>query len=622
MKDLEIQFYIEKLTNYTNYLGIPFALLLFNYVDKLQTLHGRISKNKVIELMKEISVQFDEFYITEDLRAIRQFLREKGYEFQTKPQSKLTKFEKTFYYLILKESEIKQTIQKLTEFSNSLGVEDKRLIGSILIDIRALISNELSEINDEYCEYMYEFLYELRQTIYFYESKLLGIFQSKLNILVYKDLDDNSELLKIPQIAEIQGKRKQMKDFQEKDLDLNTSAIFKQEKNDAKHRYDVLLSTAGFQDLKSIADRIDRLEESDKTNLNKSLDSNINTSRVNAIVGLKNLSNTKKETYYNPRFCTYFIYNDILQFEGEESINMSEYLIIGFPISDHYKNYLKRMISSFLNTMGGRIYLGVTENLEVKGIKIQPRLKGNVISELKSLVKDFYPSVSASSFQIHFLPVKESRNDRVNESKELKYIKNLYVIKIILKNSTGLFSMTTKGFLPYRRKNGDVFLMSASEIVNSFTNIQEEQNREGFSDMMDNSVNFKELAEFEDPNPEVTVDDSLLYNPNFSFKNCSTSVCNSRGYILNLINIPSEISGDFIGEYLKSSNSKSQTIYEKDGKCTGWGNVYYSSYKNASYGGSLIRKLNEEKGFKIHVKIKEDFSPESNSSMNSSKGLI
>ena len=167
-------------------------------------------------------------------------------------------------------------------------------------------------------------------------------------------------------------------------------------------------------------------------------------------------------------------------------------------LTNEYKNYhhldklnkndkafpiLQKTICSFLNTKGGRIYIGIDDNFEVIGYNISnKKIKNKIKNNLINLVSSFYPKVENDKIKVHFIPIKNSEDD--------DYEDNKYVIKIIVSqgNIKKLYSIYKDSYKSFIRLPGVVRELSCEDmkeeiIKRTFNNEQQLIDPKEFNDM-------------------------------------------------------------------------------------------------------------------------------------------
>ena len=221
-----------------------------------------------------------------------------------------------------------------------------------------------------------------------------------------------------------------------------------------------------------------------KNNLNKNTLSNNITSIKTNQESLKNILLKNRTYFYNNEKLAY----------GEDLY--TEFKNYFFPLSNDKKEELKKQICAFLNSKGGRIYIGITDSKIVKGIFMDYKKRDWIRNEIINYTYDFYPKCRTNKIDITFIPIKD--NDE-------NYEKNLFVIKIIVHQgeTDQLYSMTEKGFNAYIRLPGQCAYLTALEIKDEI--IKRTNNPEkGLND-----------SEFQDPepeNPELNNKNNLISN--------------------------------------------------------------------------------------------------------------
>ena len=197
---------------------------------------------------------------------------------------------------------------------------------------------------------------------------------------------------------------------------------------------------------------------------------------------------------------TFFYLNEKLIF-GEDMY--TEYKNYHFPFSDKNKEEFKKQICSFLNSKGGRIYVGISDDKVVYGNLLNYHDKDQNTNEIVNLTYDFFPKCR-TKVDVTFIPIKNKDNN---------YIKNLYIIKIIVSqgDTNTLYSISNKsGFISYLRLKGQCALLTAEEIKNYLIN--RDKNPEKPIDP----------NEFNDPapdNPELIKANDKIKNYESQFKN-------------------------------------------------------------------------------------------------------
>ena len=184
----------------------------------------------------------------------------------------------------------------------------------------------------------------------------------------------------------------------------------------------------------------------------------------------------------------YFYKNE--QIIDDEDL-LTEFKNYYFPLRKFQIEELSRQFCSFLNSDGGRLYLGIDDDKTVKGVVIY----GNIINyeeKLIDLVKKFSPKINEKEyFKFYAIPVK---NNQTGEP-----IDNLFVFKIRIKkgNPAILYSISNEGLKSAIRLQGQCANLTAEEIHKEII----ERNK------YKNNLNHKiieEDKEMDDPLPIIT----------------------------------------------------------------------------------------------------------------------
>ena len=147
-----------------------------------------------------------------------------------------------------------------------------------------------------------------------------------------------------------------------------------------------------------------------------------------------------------PEKCTSFFYLSHLSFL--EDIEM-EYKNYFFPLGDDQRKTLRKTICAFLNTNGGRIYIGIRDDDQcVFGLELTTKEKDQVILTIDDLLREIHPKVKPDECITKFVPLKDERG---------KYMAGFFVVKIIVKrgnlNELYFTKLGGAGF-PYERRPG------------------------------------------------------------------------------------------------------------------------------------------------------------------------
>ena len=239
--------------------------------------------------------------------------------------------------------------------------------------------------------------------------------------------------------------------------DKNYLNIFPQKLNSIKNKYTNI-----------VRNNIEKLDKFDKCFFEDLID--ILNEMNEEIKGKKNQIKKRTKNYKNVNINSvkgiplkdrkFFYDNERLIFGEDMFIEYKNYI---FPFSDKNKEEFKKQICSFLNSKGGRIYIGISDDKVVHGNLLNYHEKDKNTNEIVNLTYDFFPKCR-TKVDVTFIPIKNKDN---------KYIKNLYVIKIIVSqgDTDTLYSITNKGgFISYLRLKGQCALLTAEEIKKELIN--------------------------------------------------------------------------------------------------------------------------------------------------------
>ena len=186
---------------------------------------------------------------------------------------------------------------------------------------------------------------------------------------------------------------------------------------------------------------------------------------------------------------TYFYKNEIIKEDEDEYIEYKKYY---FPFNDEKEMELKRQFCAFLNTNGGRIYLGINDKKMIIGVPIKFKISYYESIILK-LVNDFRPKIEPKDyFKIFSIPVKNNKNGKI--------INNLYIFKIIIKQGdpTELYYIYGRGLNIAIRQAGQCANLKASEINDEIIK------RKNMKKLQKNQIiNNNTIVDFNDPEPLI-----------------------------------------------------------------------------------------------------------------------
>jgi predicted HTH transcriptional regulator len=119
---------------------------------------------------------------------------------------------------------------------------------------------------------------------------------------------------------------------------------------------------------------------------------------------------------------------------------------------------LKRLVCAFLNTKGGRIYIGIQDK-QVCGVKLDHQAKENLRSLLYRKYSDFFPDMANDKMvEVYYLPLLDDQNEQ---------IPNMWVVKIlVLKGeNTQLYSLKKENFVCFEMTaNGRFVELNSTQV--------------------------------------------------------------------------------------------------------------------------------------------------------------
>ena len=182
----------------------------------------------------------------------------------------------------------------------------------------------------------------------------------------------------------------------------------------------------------------------------------------------------------------YFYKNE--QIIDDEDL-LTEFKNYYFPLGKFQSEELSRQFCSFLNSDGGRLYIGINDDKSVKGVVAYGNIK-NYEEKLTNLVKHFYPKIEKDYFKFYAIPVKNNQTGEI--------INNLFVFKIRIKKGDPaiLYSISDKGLKSAIRLQGQCANLTAEEIHKEIIERNKHKN------ILNNRI-IEEDNEMDDPLPII-----------------------------------------------------------------------------------------------------------------------
>ena len=273
---------------------------------------------------------------------------------------------------------------------------------------------------------------------------------------------------------------------------------------------------------------------------------------------------------------------------NDEEDEYTEFKNYTFPFNQEIIYELKRQYCGFLNSDGGRIYIGINDLKIVKGLHLDNTERDTIRKELVNYINDFYPECRTNKINVYFIPIKSFQTNQI--------INCLYVIKIIIMPGEPyyLYSLTNKGgFISTLRLPGQCINLTAEEIYTeimkrgdllkrSYTN---EENKKGDikENELDNKENiYEELHENINESEDEETDE----------KSDNTNNRKKAIYVVKIANIDTNIKIRDINRFFNGCGCYEQKFPSKEGRSTGFGEILFSRKDTAK---KVIEKYNRIK---------------------------
>ena len=286
-----------------------------------------------------------------------------------------------------------------------------------------------------------------------------------------------------------------------------------------------------------------------------------------------------------------FLYKDEELIDEENEY--TEFKQYSYPFSQEKIDEIKRQYCGFLNSHGGRIYIGINDYRIVKGIYLDRKAYECIKNDLINYSKDFYPNCKIEKINVYFLPVKFMKTNKI--------IKNLYVIKIIVMPGEpyNLYSLNNKdGYISALRLPGQCINLTAEEIYSELmkrTNLFKQTN-------IINKNDGNDKTEFEEFDEEIN--ESLNENGKENQESDSENKKNNKKvlYVVKITNIDKNLKIKDINKNFTGCGCSLQKFPAIEGKSKGYGEIHFSKITLARH---LIQKFNKNNlGGKSEISMK------------------
>ena len=289
-----------------------------------------------------------------------------------------------------------------------------------------------------------------------------------------------------------------------------------------------------------------------------------------------------------------------IELKNRTSFYKNEYLVYGEDDLTEFKNYLypfnegqekeiKRQYIGFLNSNGGRIYIGINDQRVVRGVVLTYKNCDIFRNTLVGFMNDFYPKCRLDKIKVYFIPIKNPFTK--------KYINDLYVVKIIILPGDPyiLYSITKRGgFISAIRRQSQVFNLDAEEITKEII---------ARNELKKNSKNQIQIPNFNigfnDPEPEINLEISHTFeekekyedsdNLNYYYMKSKILIDKKYVYIVNVKNIDTNLKVKEINKFFNGCQQSYQKFFSKEGKSLGYGRIHFT---NEDAANAVIKKYN------------------------------
>ena len=191
---------------------------------------------------------------------------------------------------------------------------------------------------------------------------------------------------------------------------------------------------------------------------------------------------------------TFFYENEKIREKRNQVIEFKNYSL---PLNQDNGDELRRQICGFLNSQGGRLYIGIDDQNIVKGIVLNYKKRDNLRNALINLTYDFYPKCRLDKIFIYFIPIKSMRTQ--------KFLNNLYIIKIRVYpgDPEYLYSMINVGYQSSIREKEKCKDLSSIQIQEEIIKRNENQ----YNNKNEKYKIILKEKEIKDPEPEINYED-------------------------------------------------------------------------------------------------------------------
>ena len=322
----------------------------------------------------------------------------------------------------------------------------------------------------------------------------------------------------------------------------------------------------------SINNNLDNTNNNEIKKYNNNNDNKENENELNpdSIITEEELKELRKQPLKNR---TFFYKNEYI-IEGEDEF--TEFKNYFYPLDEEQEQEIKRQYCGFLNSKGGRIYIGIKDLKIATGIQLTYKEQDSFRNTLVGYGNEFYPKCRLDKIKVYFIPIKNSFTK--------KFIHNLFIVKIIIfpGDPFSLYSMTSEGYKSAKRLQGQTVNLSADEIF-------QEINQRIILKIKTNYININ-YDGFNDPEPEKDLDQKFVKEKKTLSNKINNNLINKNiQYIVVVKNIDTNLKVREINGIFNELKCSARIFRKKDGKTIGSGKLYFSNEESAK---EAIQKFN------------------------------
>lgn len=228
---------------------------------------------------------------------------------------------------------------------------------------------------------------------------------------------------------------------------------------------------------------------------------------------INDINENKKNDVINiPLYQRTFLYLDeVIKEKRNELIEFKIYSLPLTKVGGDTGNDIKRHICGFLNSQGGRLYIGINSQNIVKGVVLNSKDRDTTRNNLVNLTYDFYPNCRINKVTVDFIPIKYMNGD---------FVPKRYVVKVRVfpGDPDALYSMTNVGYHSIIRKNTQLVELNSLEIYNEIIARDELKKVKNQDNAYINEANIKDPEPEQNPNEdeEEEFDDLPFFGKNSS----------------------------------------------------------------------------------------------------------